>query len=190
MFSGGYLAKNTGVLENELPNGGAKLFNDDMNFGRVMQLAGYRTVYVGKWVNDHWGLGPGYVPPGWSRFVGRLSNVLGTDWSNNLRYVIGSSAADSTVGSNFTLYGQYLAYYERDQILGAIEQSKPGQPFFIFWSPAAPHLSATPARVMKRYIQTTYIEVVVMAKRTWATSRSGCAAAKPLASMTSPSGIN
>ena len=87
MFGGGFLAKNTGVLDNTPPNGGAALFDDSMNFGRVMQQAGYQTLYVGKWINDHWRLGD-YVPPGWSRFVGRRSDVLRTDWSNDIDYVI------------------------------------------------------------------------------------------------------
>jgi N-acetylglucosamine-6-sulfatase len=144
MFGGGFLAKNTGVLDNTPPNGGAPLFDDSMNFGRVMQQAGYQTLYVGKWINDHWRLGS-YVPPGWSRFVGRRSAVLRPDWSNDIDYVIGSTTADSANGTVYTLAGQYLAYYERDQLLNFLGQTTPAKPFFVFWSAAAPHLAATPA---------------------------------------------
>jgi N-acetylglucosamine-6-sulfatase len=144
MFGGGFLAKNTGVLDNTPPNGGAVLFDDSMNFGRVMQMAGYQTFYVGKWINDHWRLGA-YVPPGWSRFVGRRSAVLKKDWSNDIDYIIGSSTGDSKHGTVHRLAGQYLAYYERDQILSFLDRTKSGTPFFVFWSPAAPHLAATPA---------------------------------------------
>ena len=144
MFGGGFLAQNTGVLDNTPPNGGATLFDDSMNFGRVMQQAGYQTFYVGKWINDHWRLGE-YVPPGWSRFVGRRSSVLSKDWSNDIDYVIGSSNVESTAGTVFTLSGRYLAYYERDQVLGFLGRTRPDKPFFVFWSAAAPHQSATPA---------------------------------------------
>ncbi len=144
MYSGGFLAKNTGVLENAAPNGGATMFDDSMNFGRVMQTAGYQTFYVGKWINDHWRLGA-YVPPGWNRFVGRRSDVKNADWSNGIDYVIGKSTGDSTNGTVYTLAGQYLAYYERDQVLGFLGQTTPDKPFFVFWSAAAPHLAATPA---------------------------------------------
>lgn len=144
MFGGGYLAQNTGVLDNTPPNGGATLFDDSLNFGRVMQAAGYQTLYVGKWINDHWRLGE-YVPPGWHRFVGRRSDVIRSDWSNDIDYIIGSTSVDSATGTVYTLAGQYLAYYERDQVLSFLDRTTPDKPFFIFWSAAAPHLSAVPA---------------------------------------------
>src|SRR3954469_23275365 len=57
VYSGGFLAQNTNVLGNEGPNGGARVFNDNVNLGTVMQSAGYRTYFVGKWVNGYEGLG-------------------------------------------------------------------------------------------------------------------------------------
>jgi arylsulfatase A-like enzyme len=144
MFSGGYAAKNTGVLENTLPNGGIQLFDDANNFGRVMQQAGYQTYFVGKWVNEHGALG-NYVPPGWTHFRGRLSNVLKDDWSNDINYVVGSSTWSSTKGTRATLSGQYITYYERDRILDLIDRAATDRPFLLFWSPAAPHPSAVPA---------------------------------------------
>ena len=84
---GGFLAQNTNVLGNEGPNGGAKVFNDRVNLGTVMQSAGYRTYFVGKWVNGYEGLGR-YVPPGWDQWVGRHSFATTTDWYS-FKYTIG-----------------------------------------------------------------------------------------------------
>src|SRR5512139_2738345 len=89
MFSGGYLTQNTLVLENNAPNGGARAFNDKANLGSTLQGAGYRTAFVGKWVNGYEGMGR-YVPPGWTRWVGRNSFATTTNWFN-FRYVLGTS---------------------------------------------------------------------------------------------------
>ncbi|HEX6570686.1 MAG TPA: sulfatase-like hydrolase/transferase, partial [Steroidobacteraceae bacterium] len=37
IYSGGFLSQNTGVLDNQLPNGGARVFNDKVNLGTVLQ---------------------------------------------------------------------------------------------------------------------------------------------------------
>jgi arylsulfatase A-like enzyme len=143
MFSGGYLEQNTGVLENPGPNGGVALFRDKVNLGTLMQSAGYRTSFVGKWVNGYESL-KNYIPPGWDRFVGRHSVATTADWYA-FKYVIGSSGQSSALGTTVTA-NDYTTYYERDQVLGLLDaQQASSQPFFIFWSPTAPHAKATPA---------------------------------------------
>jgi arylsulfatase A-like enzyme len=141
-YSGGYLSQNTGVQENSRPNGGAWVFNDKVNLGTVLQSAGYRTFFVGKWVNGYEGLRT-YVPPGWDRFVGRHSYATTTDWSGFI-YTIGSSDALSSTGQ-YVKAQQYTTYYERDRVLDFLGSSAANQPFFILWSPTAPHGPATPA---------------------------------------------
>jgi arylsulfatase A-like enzyme len=143
IYSGGYLAQNTNILANEAPNGGAKLFNDKVGLGTVMQSAGYKTFFTGKWVNGYEGQGS-YVPPGWDRFVGRHSYATTTDWSL-FQYTIGSSNQSAAGRGTIVNSRQYTTYYERDQILGFLGEQKGTQPFFIFWSPSAPHARATPA---------------------------------------------
>jgi N-acetylglucosamine-6-sulfatase len=142
MYSGGFLTQNTNVLGNSAPGGGAKVFNDKVNLGTVMQSAGYRTYFVGKWVNGYEGQGR-YIPPGWSKFVGRHSYATTTDWSS-FRYTLGSSDQLSSLGSIVNSQ-QYTTYYERDKILEFLGSQPGSQPFFIFWSPSAPHARATPA---------------------------------------------
>lgn len=144
MFSGGYLTQNTLVLENNAPNGGARAFNDKANLGSTLQGAGYRTAFVGKWVNGYEGMGR-YVPPGWTRWVGRNSFATTTSWFN-FRYVLGTSTQFASGTGSMVDSQQYTTYYERDQVLNFLEQGKASsQPFFVLWSPSAPHDQATPA---------------------------------------------
>lgn len=142
IYSGGYLSQNTGVLDNRPPNGGAQAFNDKVNLGTVLQSAGYRTFFVGKWVNMYEDEDT-YVPPGWNRFIGRHSYATEADWFA-FQYTIGSSDQSSSTGRIVTAR-QYTTYYERDRILDFLDNSPANQPFFIFWSPTAPHVPSIPA---------------------------------------------
>ncbi|HET7203188.1 MAG TPA: sulfatase-like hydrolase/transferase [Steroidobacteraceae bacterium] len=143
ILSGGFLSQNTGILENSEPNGGAKLFNDQGNLGAVMQSTGYRTLFAGKWVNGYESRGS-YVPPGWSRFVGRHSYANSTSWFN-FKYTQGSSGASASAYGQIVEANRYTTYYERDQVLNFLDSVPAGQPFFVFWSPSAPHELAMPA---------------------------------------------
>ncbi len=142
LFSGGYRAQNTGVLSNSAPNGGAKIFKDADNLGAELQTAGYRTQFVGKWINGYEGMGK-YVPPGWTKWVGRHSFATTTSWSA-FQYTIGTSGTSSSVGAISTSH-QYTTEYERDQVLNFIGSTPAGQPFFILWATSAPHPPAHPA---------------------------------------------
>jgi arylsulfatase A-like enzyme len=142
LFSGGYRSQNTGVLTNATPNGGARLFNDAGNLGVMLQTAGYRTQFVGKWVNAYEGMGK-YVPPGWTKWIGRHSFATTTSWSS-FQYVMGTSGKSSSVGAISTSH-QYTTDYERDQVLAFISSTPAGQPFFVMWATSAPHPPAHPA---------------------------------------------
>ena len=142
IYSGGYLSQNTGVLDNQRPNGGVRVFNDKINLGTVLQSVGYRTFFIGKWVNEYENLKT-YIPPGWDRFIGRHSYATTTDWYA-FKYTIGSSNELSSTGQIVGAQ-QYTAYYERDRVLEFLDTNPANQPFFIFWSPTAPHTPATPA---------------------------------------------
>ena len=140
-YSGGFLAQNTGVLDNTAPNGGMAAFDDRVNIGTRLQNAGYRTLFVGKWLNDYPRFAP-YVPPGWNTFVGRSVGATVTDWSH-FRYVTGTSGQTSNVGTDSAVDGQYHVYFERDRIISFIRGT--AEPFMVFWSTTPPHSPATPA---------------------------------------------
>lgn len=139
-YSGGFLAQDTGVLDNMPPNGGMAAFNDRGNIGVRLQQAGYRTMFVGKWLNDYPNFTP-YVPPGWDAFVGRASWANGAGWFN-FRYVFGSTRQSSGTGDERGSNGQYHPYFERDRIVEFIEETPDDQPYLVFWSTTPPHLPA------------------------------------------------
>ncbi len=146
LFSGGYHMQNTGVMSNNLPNGGATLFYDKTNLGVMLQGAGYDTSFVGKWINGYEGMGI-YVPPGWTHWTGRHSSAtVNSSWFN-LQYTKGTSGAVSNKLGTIVSSNMYTTYYERDQVLEMLNAAaeNPTQPFFILWAPTAPHTPATPA---------------------------------------------
>ena len=68
-LSGGFLARETGVLTNRPPNGGVAAFFDERTLATILQEAGYRTGIVGKYMNRYSSIAP-RVPPGWDQFTG------------------------------------------------------------------------------------------------------------------------
>ena len=68
ILSGQY-AHNHDVLENRPPRGGAAKFDDTSTIATWLKQAGYRTAYIGKYLNFYDDIQPlGYVPPGWDEW--------------------------------------------------------------------------------------------------------------------------
>ncbi len=131
----GLHSHNHGVLWNGAPYG-APAFNDLSTVATWLQDAGYRTGYVGKYLNLYDKLTPWpYQPPGW------------TSWQ---AFVYPGYYNYSMVENGRVVpYGSSTAHYST-QVLGRqavafIDSTPPSQPFFLFFSPAAPHPPATPA---------------------------------------------
>ena len=59
----GQYSHRTGVLDNNPPDGGAQVFDDSSTIATWLQAAGYRTGFVGKYLNGYASLSP-YIPPG------------------------------------------------------------------------------------------------------------------------------
>jgi len=76
----GQLAHNNGVLSNFKANDGGYYqlaqapgkLNQNNSLGPWMQKAGYRTGFVGKFLNDYGTLDPKEVPPGWNSWQGLI----------------------------------------------------------------------------------------------------------------------
>jgi arylsulfatase A-like enzyme len=76
----GEYVHNHQVYTNTWPEGGAKKFNDTSSYAVWLKDAGYRTAYLGKYLNDYDSLEPyGYVAKGWEEWDVFLGKNLHTD---------------------------------------------------------------------------------------------------------------
>ncbi len=126
-FLTGQYAHNTGVLGNNLANGLAR-FDESRTLPVWLSEAGYRTIFVGKYLNEYGRLEPRRIPPGWD------------DWNAGVHL----SFFKHTVNQNGKIvsYGSADADYQSDVYtrlaLRAI-QSSGTEPIFMWLSYFAPH---------------------------------------------------
>lgn len=131
----GRFAHHTGVLDNE----DAELLDESSTLATWLHDAGYHTGLVGKYLNHYPFGGPGYVPPGWDRWVARRHGPVTT-----LYY-------DYTLieQTRAVRYGHAEADYATDVLAGEatafIRQAPSDRPFFLWFALTAPHPPWTPA---------------------------------------------
>lgn len=143
----GLYTHNHGVRDNTLPLGGFEKFREEGNEEKTiavhLQESGYKTVLLGKYLNEYPADDPTYVPPGWDEWY--------------------ATTADSTtyygydLNKNGTLvsYGENQEDYLTDVLSGKateyIHRAASGpEPFFMYLAPVAPHPPATPAERHRR----------------------------------------
>jgi N-acetylglucosamine-6-sulfatase len=125
----GQYSHSTGVYSNGPPFGGASSFNDTSTIATWLQAAGYRTGYVGKYLN---GYRATWIPFGWHRWVGYAGGYF--NYSVNIDGLP-------------TFFGQTPDEYSTDvlarEAVSFVETSQ--GPFFLVFAPYAPHGPSTPA---------------------------------------------
>jgi N-acetylglucosamine-6-sulfatase len=146
IFTGNF-PHDTGVFSNVGPDGGFHVFyergEEQSTFNVALQLAGYRTALMGKYLNGYLG-GPAqspvpatYVPPGWDQW-----DVAG----------LGYPEYDYQLNENGTLH--YYGHRPRDYLTDVLARrgvdfinssAASGQPFFLELATFAPHRPYTPA---------------------------------------------
>ncbi|MGH7785658.1 MAG: sulfatase family protein [Candidatus Binatia bacterium] len=136
----GQYAHTTGVYTNSGVKGGADDFVDTVSIGTILQSAGYRTGFFGKYMNGYNGLWPDmntpYIPPGWTVWSGfRQPKYFDYDLvENGVPVAYGSADAD------------YSTDVLRERTKQFITDSVTlGQPFFVHLSVKAPHGPFDPA---------------------------------------------
>jgi arylsulfatase A-like enzyme len=136
-FSGQY-AHNTGVTSNGGPNG-LDAFDQQQTLGPWLQQAGYRTAFVGKYLNGY-GLGnPEQVPPGWSEWHALLEPTT----QNYFDYEINSDGTVVEYGSEPEDYkSRVLGHLAVDAVRHA---ARGNRPLFLYLGFNAPHAPSTPA---------------------------------------------
>jgi arylsulfatase A-like enzyme len=136
----GQYAHTTGVYTNSGVKGGADDFVDTVTMGTILQSAGYRTGFYGKYLNgypDLWTAPqPPYVPPGWTVW-GAFRNPKYFDYT----------LIENGVGVRYgSAEGDYSTDVLREKAKTFISDSVAlGVPFFLHLSLKAPHGPFTPA---------------------------------------------
>jgi arylsulfatase A-like enzyme len=134
----GKYAHNHHVESNIAPGGGFQKFKplEGQTIAVRLQGAGYRTALVGKYVNQY----PSstdtlYVPPGWTHWAALFRNA-----DQQM-----TNSAINRNGQRGNLSGYQtdaLALEARNFIAASASANKP---FFLLFTPSAPHMPATPA---------------------------------------------
>jgi arylsulfatase A-like enzyme len=133
----GLYSHHTGVLSDRPPDGGAPAFDDGSTIATWLHHAGYRTAFVGKYLNAYDRIGATYVPPGWD------------EWDAIASEPIASRYYGYTLNENGTLvrYGSSDVDYSTTVLtrraLSFLHDTS--RPFFLELAPIAPHRPATPA---------------------------------------------
>jgi arylsulfatase A-like enzyme len=140
----GQYAHNTGVLANAGREGGFeaayRLGVERSTLATWLADAGYRTAFVGKYLNNYPDrANPRYVPPGWRRWAVPVS---GTPYAG-FNYVLNVDGELRRHGSG---ENDYTTDVFRDIAVDFMtEASRANVPFFAMLSSYAPHAPSTPA---------------------------------------------
>jgi N-acetylglucosamine-6-sulfatase len=122
-----------GVWGNQLPSGGAAMFDDSSTLATWLDHAGYDTGLFGKYLNKYGADVPGtYVPPGWDRWLATTdSDGSYFDW-----FLSDQGTVRSQSGYQTTYYAKQAAAF--------IEDASPSTPVFTYYAPLAPHVPHQP----------------------------------------------
>lgn len=123
----GQYATQHGVLSNQRPFGGARVFNDSTTLAVWMQNAGYKTALVGKYLNAYDKISP-HIPPGWDYWF----SFLHTSFYN---YDVNDN------GKEYKEKEKYSTDLVFDKSIAFAKNSK-SDPFFLYINTSAPHLPA------------------------------------------------
>ncbi|NGN64578.1 sulfatase [Streptomyces sp. A7024] len=136
----GQYPHNSGVFTNSGEDGGYKAFlkngNDRRSFGTELQQAGYRTGFMGKYLNGYQPADKD-VPPGWDEWAVAGNGYQGFDY-------------DLNENGKVVHYGNEPKDYMTDVLSGKAEEfidasAKADQPFALELSTFTPHGPSTPA---------------------------------------------
>jgi len=150
-LSGGFYSHNTGILHNNLPNGGAQKFSgynenekmDNLTIATILQEHEYKTALIGKYMNGYRELvnneeNYAYIPPGWDDFI--VINDADENWTNLNNTVIGHNGTFEKIDETSKLYiGEYEKIKSLEFIQNNCNSGKCDKPFFLLLSTVIPH---------------------------------------------------
>lgn len=135
----GQYAHTTGVYSNHnSADGGFNAFDDSATLATVLHDQGYRTGLIGKYLNGY-GDGdasqpPTYVPPGWDDWEATLF-----DEEDYYGFTLNENGTERTYSST-----DYITDVLGQKAVDFIGASDGSQPWFLEWTPTAPHALAVP----------------------------------------------
>ena len=130
----GLYSHHTGVQD----NGDGHLLDERTTLAVRLHDAGYRTALIGKYLNGYpFGRGP-YVPAGWDRWVGKGNLSEATTYYG---YPFVDQGVPLTAGLAPDAYATDLLAREA---VGFVRSAPAGQPYFLLFTPSAPHGPRTP----------------------------------------------
>ncbi|HEY8465777.1 MAG TPA: sulfatase [Solirubrobacterales bacterium] len=129
----GQYAHNHGVFSNKPPAGGYQALTRERDtLGVWLQRAGYRTAWIGKYLNGYGLEGDARVPPGWDRWFGLMG------FSSLLMY-----GFDASVDGEVKHWGGRPEHYQTDvlarQAARFVRRAPAGAPLFLVMATLAPH---------------------------------------------------
>ena len=138
-YTGRY-AHNHGVKWNNFPEGGYYKFNGRHTLPVWLRRSGYRTIHIGKYLNEYGERNPTEVPPGWSDWHGGVDpftyRYYGFKLNHNGRVkTYGTRASDYQVDVEARLAERAI-----------VKASRSRRPFFLNLAPIAPHTDSVTAR--------------------------------------------
>ncbi len=139
----GQYGHNTGVLTNGGEQGGWETFTEGGGEDRAvsvhLQQRGYRTMFVGKYLNGYEEV-PTHVPPGWSEWYGAADNLAYAGYGYRLN-------ENGTLVQYGTQPEDYITDVIAEKTVDFIERSEADddRPFFTMVTPTAPHFPLAPA---------------------------------------------
>jgi N-acetylglucosamine-6-sulfatase len=162
-FLTGRYSHSTGVYDNRAPNGGARSFDASSTLATWLAAVGYRTAYVGKYLN---GYRYSVVPPGWHHWRGYNGGFF------NYWLSVDGAGVFFTGGEE-----SYSTDVLTREAVSFIETTS--DPFFLVYAPYAPHAPARPAPRhdgafggLPRWRPPSYDEPDVADKPAWARERA------------------
>ncbi|MEZ5142261.1 MAG: sulfatase [Acidimicrobiales bacterium] len=132
----GQYSSNNGVRDNVAPLGGFKKLKGNETLPVWLQRAGYYTASVGKYLNG-WGEDGNIAPPpGWDHWFGLIDPTT-------YRYFGYSVSVDGQRRDYGTAEGDYQTDVLGAEVVRTIDEAARGdKPFFVSFTPLAPHLSS------------------------------------------------
>jgi N-acetylglucosamine-6-sulfatase len=132
------------VLGNVPPDGGFEKFHalreDQSTVATWLKAAGYRTGYMGKYLNGYPdSAAPNYVPPGWDDWNSPSGGRPYTEFN----YTLNENGALVNYGSDAPAYMTDVLSRKAAAFLQQTVRDR--RPFFLFVATYAPHQPATPA---------------------------------------------